>query len=69
MPEAGFRQQQAWVICVGPKGRYGGLADNGMKEDFCRGIVAMRCCPRADRFRHPGQVSGLADEVDLRWDV
>lgn len=39
--EAGFRQQQADSGCVSPKGRYGGLAESGIKDDFRCEIFAV----------------------------
>lgn len=44
------------------KGRYGGLADKGIKEVLRREMVAMGRSPRAVRYRYPVKVSGLADE-------
>ena len=44
------------------QGRYGGLAESGMKKSLRQGIVAIEGVPRAGRYRYPVKVSGLADE-------
>lgn len=48
-----------------PEWRYGGLADNGMKEDFCRGMLAIGVVLALSDADTLKEVPGLADEVNL----